>query len=275
MTIDLFTGQTPAADSSHPKPEPCVARWRPVARLALLCACLCCPARGASGGLIPDIVDESGLLHFASETRLQQDWATGEIRNYGAVFARSTERIEGLLEQLSGGAQLGGGECGAAVPLPDTDDDQAGAGDVRIRSIGSDFSAIGIVDSISSGWSGTFDAPAQLVRITVSRLFQDRQHRLTEDGSFLLVVPGGSIQVGNRSICVERGRWPELALGARVLVSGFWQFLDAGLIAPLDLVAIQDGQLLLDSALRGGPQNPVRMTEGELREWWQARKAPK
>jgi hypothetical protein len=251
--------------------------WAPALAFAGILASLVSPALAATKPPLPDLIDKNGFLLFVSRSQLELDWATGEVRKYSTRFEESAPEINGLLTKLDQAVQPPGGnsECGAAVPPPDTDDEQAGAGDVRIRSIGSEISAIGVVDAISPGWSATFDAPVQLVRLTVATLFKDGRHHLVQGSDLLVLVPGGSMLVSNRSLCVERGWWPVFELGDRVLVSGFWRFLPAGLVAPMDLVPIRHGQLLLEAPLRGGVQNPSRMTEAELEAWWQERKRPR
>lgn len=231
-----------------------------------LCPALC---HAETDGALPELIAKDGLLLFVSEAKLQRDWEDGSFQSYSRTFPRSELLIEELMGKLNAAPSAPAAtECERAIPLAWTDDDQLGSRDVRVRSINSSLSLIGLVEEISGGWSGGYAAPSKLIRVRVVKLLQDANAHVASGGSFYLRYPGSSISVGGRTLCVKAGHWPDLVVGDRVLFVGSWAWMDGNLAHPFDVVKIVDGELQLKVPSPVWFQDPTSLSEEDLVRWW-------
>jgi hypothetical protein len=115
---------------------------------------LLCPAlyHAETDGPLPELIAKDGLLLFVSEAKLQRDWEDGSFQSYPGKFSRSESLIEEFMGKLNAAPSAQAAtECERAIPLAWTDDPQLGSRDVRVRSIHSSLSLIGLVEEISDG----------------------------------------------------------------------------------------------------------------------------
>jgi hypothetical protein len=106
-------------------------------------------------------------------------------------------------------------------------------------------SFIGTVEAMTAGWASESARASQLATIRIEVKLSDGFRDLKTLDRLYVLIPYGTISIGDDALCTERGAWPMVGPGSRVLVNGFWEKADPdAVVSPTDLAVIEQGLFL-------------------------------
>ncbi|MEO8276868.1 MAG: hypothetical protein ABI639_11665 [Thermoanaerobaculia bacterium] len=258
--------------SGHPPTKPLAVKFGLLIGLVFSSWAIAQAALSGEEAPLPDRLANDGKLYFASAVDLRKAWELDSLRTLSNSYPASDSLADWAEKLREENGSRKDGPCSDGGPIVVTDNPNLSSDDIRVRSIHSDISVVGVVTALSTGWSAAYSSVSTLVRFRIEKVFHDRGKAIEVATDLLTVFPGGSLDLAGQRVCVEARAWPALAKGDRILLNGFWLSPSSALVNPLEISKIVDGQLL--AGLNGSwtARSDSQISEADFAAWWSSRR---